>query len=66
MSQELHVAGMTCENCAKHVKKALLGIQGVREATVDLAAHSVSVETEREVAREEFAAAIDRAGYELR
>jgi Cu2+-exporting ATPase len=66
MSQELHVAGMTCENCAKHVKKALLGIQGVREATVDLAAHSVAVETEREVAREEFAAAIDRAGYELR
>lgn len=57
---------MTCENCAKHVKKALLGIQGVREATVDLAAHSVAVETEREVAREEFAAAIDRAGYELR
>jgi Cu2+-exporting ATPase len=66
MSQELHVAGMTCENCAKHVKKAILGIQGVREATVDLAAHSVAVETEREVAREEFAAAIDRAGYELR
>jgi copper chaperone CopZ len=66
MSQELHVAGMTCENCAKHVKKALLGIQGVREATVDLAAHSVAVETEREVTREEFAAAIDRAGYELR
>ena len=66
MHQELHVDGMTCENCAKHVKKALLGIAGVRGASVDLAAHTVAVESEREVARDEFAAAIERAGYELR
>jgi copper chaperone CopZ len=57
---------MTCEKCAKHVKDALLEIAGVRDAKVDLAAHSVVVESEREVARAEFATAIDRAGYELR
>jgi copper chaperone CopZ len=66
MSQELRVEGMTCENCAKHVRNALLAIDGVREAKVDLAAHTVAVESARLVAREEFAAAIDRAGYELR
>jgi hypothetical protein len=38
----------------------------VRGASVDLAAHTVAVESEREVARDEFAAAIERAGYELR
>lgn len=66
MNQEIHVDGMTCEKCAKHVKSALLEIAGVRDAKVDLTAHSVLVESEREVARAEFATAIDRAGYELR
>ncbi len=66
MDQLLNVEGMTCGNCAKHVEKALLGIAGVRAARVDLAGHTVAVESDREIARDEFAAAIDRAGYELR
>jgi copper chaperone CopZ len=66
MNQEIGVDGMTCARCAGHVEKALLALDGVRAVTVDLAARRVVVESDREVGRDEFANAIDRAGYALR
>ena len=32
----LQVTGMHCESCAEHVKSALMGVQGVRGANVDV------------------------------
>ncbi|MBU2860086.1 hypothetical protein HF290_17815, partial [Acidithiobacillus ferrooxidans] len=31
---ELAITGMTCDGCAAHVRKALEGVPGVREAQV--------------------------------
>jgi copper chaperone CopZ len=56
---------MTCQNCVRHVTEALGALPGVRSAEVDLASGSASLEAERQISREELAAALDEAGYEL-
>jgi copper chaperone CopZ len=61
----LNVGGMTCENCARHVTDALLGVAGVRAARVDLAASTARIETDGDVPREAIAAALADEGYEL-
>lgn len=40
----LTVRGMTCASCVAHVEKALLGLEGVTKATVNLATNSARVE----------------------
>jgi Cu+-exporting ATPase len=40
---ELHVGGMTCNNCARHVSEALRSVPGVQSAAADLASGSASV-----------------------
>ena len=64
----LHVTGMTCGHCVQAVTSELTALDGVDGVTVDLAAggtSSVVVTSSRPVSREEFAAAVDEAGYEL-
>ncbi len=39
----LHVAGMTCQDCVMHVKKAILGLDGVSDTKVDLKTGDTSV-----------------------
>ncbi|WP_297076086.1 heavy-metal-associated domain-containing protein [uncultured Enterococcus sp.] len=36
MKQELHVTGMSCQNCVKHVEQAIQSLPGIKKATVDL------------------------------
>src|SRR5438105_4100935 len=40
---ELEVSGMTCQNCARHVREALEAIPGVASAVVSLPNHRASV-----------------------
>jgi len=61
----LRVGGMTCENCARHVTDALLGVAGVRGARVDLAGGTATIDTAGEVSRDALAAALADEGYEL-
>jgi len=65
MTQAIEITGMTCENCARHVKEALEGLPGVRDVRVDLAHHRAQFEAERTVDREKIAAVLDEAGYAL-
>ncbi|HYR43441.1 MAG TPA: heavy metal-associated domain-containing protein, partial [Terriglobia bacterium] len=39
----LTVEGMTCGNCARHVREAIQGVSGVNAVSVDLASHKASV-----------------------
>jgi len=39
----LRVSGMTCQDCARHVKKAILGLEGVVDASVELESGSAKV-----------------------
>lgn len=59
------VSGMTCEHCVKSVTEEVTKIDGVTAVDVDLATGMVTVESDREVSSEAFAAAIDEAGFEV-
>jgi len=59
----LPIEGMTCASCVGRVEKALAGVPGVENASVNLATESARIEGDaaREPAR--VAAAIEAAGY---
>ena len=64
MEKTLHVEGMMCQNCVKHVKKALEGVEGVTAANVDLDAKSAVVELSADVPDDTLIAAVVEEGYE--
>ena len=66
MKKLLHVDGMMCQNCAKHVREALEKIQGVSDVSVDLGAKTVSLTASGDVSDSVLSGAVDKAGYELK
>ncbi|RMH32495.1 MAG: heavy-metal-associated domain-containing protein [Nitrospirae bacterium] len=66
ITEHFPVQGMTCENCVRHVEKALRSVPGVASVTVDLTNHRATVEYDSAVvSRETLAAAVADAGYTL-
>jgi copper chaperone CopZ len=65
MTMTLSIAGMTCDNCARHVHGALAELLGVRSVRVDLERAEATLDADAEVPREMLAAALDEAGYSL-
>ena len=65
---ELHVKGMTCNNCARHVTEAIQSVPGVRSASVALEAGRASVRwtAEAEPNPALLVEAIKRAGFAAR
>jgi copper chaperone CopZ len=61
----LHVRGMTCGNCARHVGDAVRAVAGVRTASVDLAAGTVLIAHAPTTDLPAVKAAIEDAGYEV-
>ncbi|MBR0131352.1 MAG: heavy metal translocating P-type ATPase, partial [Firmicutes bacterium] len=59
------VNGMMCQNCVKHVKKALEGIEGVESADVSLENNNAVITLSGEVSDDIIKAAIEDAGYEF-
>jgi Cu+-exporting ATPase len=65
-SLELPIAGMTCQNCVRHVGEALRGVPGVRSAEVSLIERRAVVELDEATAtREQLVDAVKSAGYEV-
>ena len=64
MEKKLNVQGMMCQNCVRHVKNALEGIDGVEEAVVDLDAGTAIVTLGSDVSDEMLVAAVVEEGYE--
>src|SRR5688572_3968828 len=60
----LAVEGMHCGSCVGHVERALLGVPGVVEASVNLATGRATVRGT--AAEAELVAAVARAGYSAR
>jgi len=61
------VSGMTCASCVAHVEKALKGVPGVIEASVNLATERASVRALKGPGRlEALRRAVSEAGYEPR
>ncbi|MBC8092841.1 MAG: heavy-metal-associated domain-containing protein [Pseudonocardia sp.] len=59
------VAGMTCQHCVMSVTEELAEIEGVTAVDVSLASGLVTVLADRDVERDEIAAAVSEAGFEL-
>lgn len=65
MSQELSVAGMTCDACVQGITYEVERIEGVHSVAVDLeAGRATVVFTEGAVEPAAIEAAIDKLGYE--
>lgn len=63
MEKILNVEGMSCNHCTATVKKALEGLDGVKEADVSLEGKNAKVELDKDVADEALVKAIEDAGY---
>jgi Cu+-exporting ATPase len=63
---EFSVRGMTCQNCARHVREAISSVPGISTASVNLEQQSASVRWAAEVPRNVDAVvrAVNDAGYE--
>jgi Cu+-exporting ATPase len=62
----LGVSGMTCAACATRIEKVLKRLPGVAEANVNLATEVARVDGDARVTRDAVAAAIRKAGYDVR
>lgn len=63
MEKILNVEGMSCNHCTAAVKKALEGLDGVKEADVSLEEKNAKVELDKDVADEALVKAVEDAGY---
>lgn len=59
------IKGMSCQHCVQAVKKALEGIDGVTDVTVDLAKGEAAFEETSPVNEAVLKEKIQKAGYEL-
>jgi len=64
MKKVIGVEGMMCPHCSAHVEKALKGVDGVSEVTVDLEGKKAHVVLGAEVSDEVLMATVKEAGYE--
>ncbi len=63
MKVTLKVEGMMCAHCVAHVKKALEGVEGVKEADVNLKKKRAVVTLEGNASVEQMIAALQEEGY---
>lgn len=59
------VSGMTCRHCVMSVTEEVSEIDGVSAVDVSLSSGLVTVLADRDVERDEIAAAVSDAGFEL-
>ena len=65
MKQIITVSGMTCDNCATHVRTALQDVPGVKNATVERESGRVELDVASEIDRTALAHALAEDGYAL-
>ncbi|MDR2793992.1 MAG: copper ion binding protein [Treponema sp.] len=64
MKTLLHIEGMSCEHCVKHVTESLKRVNGVKSAKVSLKDKKAVVNHKDDVTLESMKAAVAEAGYE--
>ena len=65
MKKELSIEGMMCQNCVKHVTKALEAVPGAADVAVSLEEKKATVSVPGTVTDEALKAAVTEAGYEV-
>lgn len=64
MKKTVSIEGMTCSHCTARVTKALQGVKGVTNVTVNLEKKNAIIEGDG-FSDEDLRAAIDNAGYQV-
>ncbi len=64
MITNLRITGMTCNNCVRHVDKALRGVPGVSNVQVSLEGKSAEVAHDDSTSLDSLVKAVESAGYE--
>lgn len=64
MKKTMIVDGMMCQNCVRHVKKALESIDGVVSVSVDLDSKTAEIEMKQEIDDKILLDAVKEEGYE--
>ena len=62
----LSIDGMSCENCVRHVREALEGMEGVVRVSVNLEKGEAELEATVELVADEIKEVLDEEGYDLK
>lgn len=62
----LHIDGMSCQNCVRHVTEALAAVDGVQSVTVSLEQKTATVTSAEPLSISAATLAVEDAGYSLR
>ena len=65
MEKTLKIEGMMCGHCEMHVKKALLALDGVKQAEVSCTTGTAVVTLEKEIADDTLKQAVADEGYRV-
>lgn len=65
MKETIYINGMSCNHCKMSVEKALMAIEGVTRATVNLEEKKAEMIVEKEILDETIEDAIREAGFEV-
>ncbi len=63
MKKEFDIIGMTCAACSARIERVVRKVEGVREATVNLAAERMTVDAENSATFSAVIAAVEKAGF---
>src|SRR3954447_11213761 len=62
----LPIDGMTCASCVRRVEKALIKVEGVSDATVNLATEKATINLDPTLVQiVDLTAAVEKAGYKV-
>lgn len=61
--EKFNVTGMTCAACSAHVEKAVRGVEGVKEVSVNLLTNSMTVDYSSPASAQSISSAVSAAGY---
>jgi copper chaperone len=61
----IQIDGMSCQHCIMRVKKALEGLSGIKDITVEIGKAKVSFD-ESMIQNKDIESAIVKAGYKIR
>ncbi|MCY6485570.1 heavy-metal-associated domain-containing protein [Clostridium aestuarii] len=65
MKKKLLIEGMSCQHCVKHVKDALLEVEGIANIEVDLDNKCALVDLEKKVEDSVLKDVVEDAGYDV-
>lgn len=65
LKKTFDIVGMHCASCVRVIERALQKVDGVNEASVNLATNKVTVNYDDQLSEFDMASAVKKAGYEL-